>query len=143
MVSIAGDLYGKSKEGKTGFDLKIITKKYKSMVLNYRWQYVVVRMPVQKKSTSCVKVSFIIVIKILQIKLNKNYRNVCLIQFFFQFINKENGLCLKHGLYLNISLHLKNINFMNKAMIRFQSPCNSIDDSFCAHSMNIIINPLA
>lgn len=49
MVSIAGDLYGKSKEGKTGFDLKIMTKRYKNMVLNYRWQYVVVRMSVQTK----------------------------------------------------------------------------------------------
>lgn len=35
MVFIVGDLYGKSKEGKMGFDLKIIIKRYKSMVLNY------------------------------------------------------------------------------------------------------------
>lgn len=37
MVFIVGDLYGKSKEGKMGFDLKIIIKRYKSMVLNYCW----------------------------------------------------------------------------------------------------------
>lgn len=107
MVSIAGDLYGKSKEGKTGFDLKIMTKRYKSMVLNYRWQYVVVRMSVQKKNTSCVKVSFIIVIKILQIKLNLNYRNVCLIHFFFNLLTKKTDCVLNMGYTLTLAYTLK------------------------------------